>query len=241
MSVSKVNSPPTMNTLISKINEIIDALNSGGGGSGDVSGKVDKIHTISGSTGTIDNADFGPVLSFLDDTTFEGGSLSAFTGLITMSYMCNDYSSYNISAKADGLHWSYTDSGFVDHTIIDADDSTITIGDGQDVVITGVVTPTSNTDAANKQYVDGLIEDCLPASNGTATNLDNATQTGIYSYSSSATNAPVSANGTLLVFRTSSTYQFQLAFPNNSSGNPVIYTRIHRSAGWGAWKTLSYS
>ena len=131
MSVSKVNSPPTMNTLISKINEIIDALNSGGGGSGDVSGKVDKIHTVSGSTGTIDNADYGPVLSFLDDTTFEGGSLSAFTGIISLSYMCNDYSSYNMAAKADGLHWSYIDSGFVEHSIIDADDSTIAIGGGQ--------------------------------------------------------------------------------------------------------------
>lgn len=86
-----------------------------------------------------------------------------------------------------------------------------------------------------------IIDTYLPITNGVITNLDNATQTGFYSYSSSATNAPVSANGTLLVVRTSSTYQYQVAFSNNSAGNPAIYTRIHRSEGWGAWKSLSYS
>lgn len=175
MSVSKVNSPPTMNTLISKINEIIDALNSGGGGSGPSPASITPL---------------------MDGTADVGSSY--------------DY------ARADHVHPSDTSRVPTDRTVngkaLSAD---ITL-DADDV-------------------------EALPASNGTATNLDNATQTGFYSYSSSATNAPVSANGTLLVFRTSSTYQFQLAFPNNSSGNPVIYTRIHRSAGWGAWKTLSYS
>ena len=164
-----------MNDVIAKLNEVIDALNSGGGGSGPSPATITPL---------------------MDGTAAVGTSA--------------------LYAREDHVH--PTDTSRV---------------------------PTSRTINGNDLTADVTLDaddvGALPASNGAATNLDNATTTGFYSYSSTATNAPTSANGTLLVARTSSTYQYQVAFANNSAGNPVIYTRIHRSAGWGAWKQFTVS
>lgn len=71
------------------------------------------------------------------------------------------------------------------------------------------------------------------------TDLNNATKTGVYIYSNGASNKPVTSGGSMLVMRTSGTYQYQLAFPNNKDGLPIFYTRIHYSGGWSAWKRVT--
>lgn len=71
------------------------------------------------------------------------------------------------------------------------------------------------------------------------TNLDTATDNGFYKYAGTATSAPTKTNGSLLVLRTSAAYQYQLAFPNNINGIPMIYIRIYyNSTAWSAWKTV---
>lgn len=71
------------------------------------------------------------------------------------------------------------------------------------------------------------------------TDLNDATETGVYRYSNGASNIPVTAGGSMLVMRTSGTYQYQLAFPNNQDGLPIFYTRIHYSGGWSEWKRVT--
>lgn len=71
------------------------------------------------------------------------------------------------------------------------------------------------------------------------TDLNDATETGVYRYGNRASNIPVTAGGSMLVMRTSGTYQYQLAFPNNNDGLPIFYTRIHYSGGWSEWKRVT--
>lgn len=74
---------------------------------------------------------------------------------------------------------------------------------------------------------------------GTITAFDNATTTGFYTYSSSATNRPpISAGGACLVLHASNAFITQICFPNRSSSTatPTFYIRRSYSAGnWQAW------
>lgn len=71
--------------------------------------------------------------------------------------------------------------------------------------------------------------------------LDDVLTTGIYRYTSSASNVPTNAGGTLLVTRYSSNYIYQMAFCNNSSNtNPAVYIRMKNGNGWGSWNKVAY-
>lgn len=73
------------------------------------------------------------------------------------------------------------------------------------------------------------------------TNLNNITETGFYSYSSSVSNVPSAAGGTLLHIKTSGTYSYQLAFQNQSTAGStgVLYYRLKNSFGWHAWQKVA--
>lgn len=72
-------------------------------------------------------------------------------------------------------------------------------------------------------------------------NLNNITETGFYSYSSSASNVPSAAGGTLLHIKTSGTYSYQLAFQNQSTAGSTgaVYYRLKNSFGWHAWQKVA--
>lgn len=79
--------------------------------------------------------------------------------------------------------------------------------------------------------------------NSTVTDLDDAQTTGFYYYTSSASNVPTSAGGTLMVVRTSETYIHQVAFCNSaatsSTRKSVIYARFLNSTGWSNWSQIT--
>ena len=71
-------------------------------------------------------------------------------------------------------------------------------------------------------------------------NLNNCTDRGFYTYNSGASNTPTNSSGSLLVLQTSSTYIYQLAFPNvsGSGASGAIWARLHNDAGWMAWQRV---
>ena len=73
--------------------------------------------------------------------------------------------------------------------------------------------------------------------NSSSYDLNNATATGFYSYSSSAANTPTNAGGNLLVTRYSANYMYQVAFANsNTTSDTVwIYARRYVNGAWKAW------
>ena len=75
--------------------------------------------------------------------------------------------------------------------------------------------------------------------NSSSYNLDNATETGMYTYTSAANNTPLNAGGMLLVAKNSSSFITQLAFSNYStaSGN-YLYTRRYYNGTWTAWTRI---
>lgn len=85
-------------------------------------------------------------------------------------------------------------------------------------------------------YINNIpLEQLLMPIRGAITNLNNATEYGIYTYENTASNKPNSAGGSLVVYKTSSTYWVQVAYPNNNNGNFTQYGRMHYSGGYGSW------
>lgn len=72
----------------------------------------------------------------------------------------------------------------------------------------------------------------------TITQLNADLNTGFYTYAGGATGAPSSAGGSLLNIRYSSTYEYQLAFPNSSQGIIKIYVRMAHGNTFTAWTAL---
>ena len=70
------------------------------------------------------------------------------------------------------------------------------------------------------------------------TDLNDVTETGIYTYTSAASHVPNAAGGSLLVINRGSIYTSQLALPNSSQGTATAYLRLHYASGWGSWKSL---
>ena len=71
------------------------------------------------------------------------------------------------------------------------------------------------------------------------TDLNNATAPGFYMYTSSYSNTPVAAGGTLIVSKYNNNILSQLAFSNSSSKNVNIWARHFYSDGWSTWWPLS--
>ena len=70
------------------------------------------------------------------------------------------------------------------------------------------------------------------------TDLNDATEAGFYTFSSTANNKPSTAGGSLITMVAASPYVHQIAFPNNNQGTATAYTRLKYSGGWGAWVKL---
>ena len=116
------------------------------------------------------------------------------------------------------------DAVFTDTTALES--MTGTLG-----ILHGGTGATTKADARASLEVMGL-------TNGYETsNLNNCTDRGFYTYNSGASNTPTASSGSLLVLRTSDTYQYQLAFPNVSGSSPAwhIYARLHNDSGWTSW------
>lgn len=97
-------------------------------------------------------------------------------------------------------------------------------------------TQTASYPATGLKYQDLVLNGDF---NSSSYDLDNATETGMYTYTSSAANTPLNAGGMLLVARNSSTFITQVAFSNYStaSGN-YIYTRRCYNGTWTAWTRI---
>ena len=177
MSINTIAIAPTINDVIMKLNEVIDALNNGGGGG------VSPLPYTS-----------NPAM----DGTASAGSSDAY-------------------ARGDHVHPS-------DTTRVPT-------------------TRTVNSKALSSDItLDAGDVGAVPLKTNTPTSMNDLINTGIYYYTSSTTNHPGSTNGTVIVFRTSSNYIYQMAFSNNSSGNPTIYVRMkYSSSNWSSWKSITVS
>ena len=90
--------------------------------------------------------------------------------------------------------------------------------------------------AVGDEYGYNIYDTYLKKSNGAITNLNQDLAQGFYTYASSATGVPSGAGGTLVVFQTSSTYGYQLAFANSGAGTPWFFYRIrYNSTSFSAW------
>lgn len=79
---------------------------------------------------------------------------------------------------------------------------------------------------------------------GTITDFDGETETGFYTYSSSATNRPpVSAGGACLVLHISTSSTWQLAFITSTSSTAMhaYARRLYSSTSWTAWRAFTFA
>lgn len=100
------------------------------------------------------------------------------------------------------------------------------------------LTQTINGVTSNISALPGLL------SRGTITAFNDVTTTGLYIYTSSATNRPpVSAGGCCLVLRISSTSCWQLAFITSTSSTAMqaYARRMYSSGNWTAWKAFTFA
>lgn len=90
-------------------------------------------------------------------------------------------------------------------------------------------------------FLDNLKNLFIQRYNTVLTDLNDATETGMYVYNNASANIPTSTGGCVLVLKYSSNYSHQLAVPNHASGQSNLYKRMKTANGWSSWTMVEFS